>query len=224
MSENDILDQGIHLEAALLPWYANGTLSEVERHQVARHLQSCVDCSRQYEEVREIRSRLRTFYEDQPAPSREKARQIFTKIAQKADGRPSIPVSRESWQDRVDNWIRALFVPQWVPTLAATLIFVQFGLLVWLTIPEGPSDQITTRSLSSPTVTFKVTFHELATEKQIRALLTDVRGKIVGGPTPDQAYLLEVVGGSDAITGKTLEALRATSDVVRTAEVIESQE
>jgi len=223
MSEKETLDQNVHPEAALLPWYANGTLSEVERHQVARHLQSCADCSRQLEEVTEIRNRLSKFYEDQPAPSREQARQLFTKIAQEAAARRSVPVSHESWQDRVDSWIRALFIPQWVPTLAATLIFVQFGLLVWLTIPQTPSDQIMTRSLSSPTIRFKVTFHEMTTEKEIRALLTAVRGKIVSGPDPDQVYLLEVVGGSEAVTAKMLEVLRTKSDVVRTVEVAASQ-
>jgi len=223
MSEKETLDQGIHSEAALLPWYANGRLSETERQQVVQHLQSCADCSRQLEEVTEIRNQLSTFYEEQSAPSREQARNIFTKVAQEAAAQRSVPIPVESWQDRLDGWIRTFFMPQWVPTLAATLLFIQFGLLVWLTIPQVPSDAITTRSLSSPTITFKITFQEVATEKQIRALLTDVRGKIIAGPGPDRAYLVEVVGGSEAVTTKILETLRGNSDVVDTAEVVGPQ-
>src|SRR6476619_800742 len=158
MTEKETLNQSVHSEAALLPWYANGTLNEAERHQVAHHLQSCADCSRQLEEVTEIRNRLSTLYEEQPAPSHEQARRIFAKIAQEAAARRSVPMPHESWHDRLDGWIRTFFMPQWVPTLAATLLFIQFGLLVWLTIPQTPTDQIMTRSLGSPTITFKVTF------------------------------------------------------------------
>jgi anti-sigma-K factor RskA len=219
MSEKEALDPSIHAEAALLPWYANGTLSGTERQQVARHIESCTDCFRQLEEIKQIRSHLLTFYEAQPSPSPDKAQAILKKVAREASARRQALIPRASWHDRVDSWFRTLFLAQWVPTLAATLIFVQLGLLTWLTMPQAPSDQITTRSLGSPTITFKVTFQETTTEKQIRELLSEVRGKITSGPSPDHIYLVEVVGGSEAITIKMLNTLRAKPEVVRTVEV-----
>jgi hypothetical protein len=220
MSEKETIEEGVHPEAILLPWYANGTLSQSERQQIARHVDSCADCEHQLEEITGIRKQLITFYEGQPSPSRRQAQLILAKVAQEASARRSAPVTGQSWQDRVDGWIRTFFLPQWVPTLAASLIFVQFGLLLWLTLPHAPTDQITTRSLSSPTNTFKITFHEMATEKQIRELLSEVRGRIISGPGSDHVYLIEAIGGSEAITAKVLETLRAKSDVVHSAQVV----
>jgi hypothetical protein len=220
MSEKETMEEGVHPEAILLPWYANGTLSQSERQQVARHLESCADCERQFEEITGIRNQLITFYGSQPSPSRRQAQLILAKVAQEASARQSTPVTRQSWQDRVDGWIRTFFLPQWVPTLAASLIFVQFGLLLWLTLPQAPTDQITTRSLSSPTITFKITFQEMATEKQIRGLLSEVRGRIISGPGSDHVYLIEAIGGSDAITRKMLATLRAKPDIVHDAQVV----
>ncbi|NJO35342.1 MAG: hypothetical protein HC869_21895, partial [Rhodospirillales bacterium] len=41
----------IHPEAALLPWYLNGTLGDAESRQVAGHLQSCAACRSELDEL-----------------------------------------------------------------------------------------------------------------------------------------------------------------------------
>jgi anti-sigma factor RsiW len=220
MSEPETLPRDVHPEIALLPWYANGTLGAEERQQVARHLESCADCRRELDELRQMKSELSAVYKVHREPSPRLIRSVLAKVAREASARRGAPAETGSWLDRLDQWFRSLFLPQWVPTLAAVILLTQLGLLLWVTMPPMPSDQITTRSLGSPTATFKVTFQEQATEGQIRALLSTVHGRVIDGPNPEHVYVIEVIAGDPAVNVKTLETLRARTDVVHSAETI----
>ena len=216
MSERETLPPEVHPEVALLPWYANRTLGADEQQQVARHLESCPDCRHELDELAQMRSALTAAYSAQPEPSTGIARSVLATVAQEASTRRNAPAQTRSWPDGLDRWFRSLFMPQWIPTLAAVVLVVQLGLLVWVTIP-AQREKVTTRSLSSPTVTFKVTFREQATEGQIRALLNTVGGRIIDGPNPEHAYFIEVIAGDRAVS---VEMLHARGDVVRSAEAV----
>ena len=80
------------------------------------------------------------------------------------------------------------------------------------------SDQATTRGLGSPTVRLRVVFQATASERQIRSLVQGIRGRIVDGPTPDGAYIMEIPAGDQAAAQKKVDALRSQAETVRTVE------
>jgi anti-sigma factor RsiW len=219
MIEPDTLPNHVHPEEALLPWYANGTLSETEREQVAAHLETCRACRIELEEIKSLKADLTKLYAAQPGPSPKTARFVLGAAAQDVAARRTNPVSDGSWMDRVDQWLRSLFTPRWVPTLAATILIAQVGLLLWITMPATQPGQVTTRSLGMQTARIRVVFQEAATEEQIRSLLQTIRGRIVDGPNPNGLYIIEVLAADAETSREKFERLRARIDVVRSADL-----
>ena len=220
MSEPETLGADVHPETTLLPWYVNGTLETQERQRVAAHLESCLECRRELDELMQIQRQLTEVYTRQPEPSPRLAQAVMAKVAQEASARRTATKENGHWLNAVDQWIRSLLLSQWAPTLAALVLVTQFGLLLWVLRPAIESNQVTTRSLSSPTASFKVTFQQQATEEQIRSLLTTVRGRIVDGPSSELAYVVQVIAGDPNVSSKTLETLRARPDIIRSADAI----
>lgn len=219
MSERETLPTGVHPEVGLLPWYANGTLGTEEQQAVARHLESCADCRHELDELKQMKRELTAACASQPEPSPRIAQSVLAKVAQEASARHKVSTETGSWLDGVDDWFRSLFMPQWIPTLTAVLFAAQVGLLLWVTMPTQQG-QITTRSIGSPTATFKVSFREQATEGQIHALLDSIRGRLIDGPTADGSYVIDVLAADRAEAGKKLEALRRRTDVIQRADAI----
>jgi anti-sigma factor RsiW len=220
MSERETMPAGIHPEGALLPWYANGTLKAEERQHVARHLEACPDCRRELDELSQMKSALTAVYRAEPEPSAQLARSVLNRVAQDAAGRGVAVKGRGHWLDGLDEWFRSLFQPQWVPTLAALALAVQFGLLLWVTTPSGPSEQITTRSVGGSTAAFNVIFEDQATAGQIHVLLDSIGAKVIDGPDAGHAYLIRVSAADPAVTAKTLDTLRARTDMVLRADPV----
>src|SRR5688572_2285061 len=182
MSEPDTLPTGVHPEAALLPWYANNTLKQAERELVFEHLKTCNICRLELDELTHLRAQLTALYEAEAKPSPRTAQSILQKIAQEASSQKQIRSSRQNWLDRFDSCVRTLLTPRLAPTFAMLALVAQSSLLIWATMPPTPSEQITSRSLGSPSVKFSVVFHEQATEEEIRSLLNTVRGRVIDGP------------------------------------------
>jgi len=219
MSEPETLPGNVHAEAALLPWYANGTLRAAERQQVAGHLATCAACRTEFEELQRLKADLTTLYSAQPGPSPNTARSVLGAVAQDAAARRATGAAGESWMASLDQWLRALFLPRWMPTLAATILLAQIGLLLWTTMPSTQQEQVVTRSLGTPTARVSVAFQDNATEEQIRSLLQAVRGRIVDGPNPTGLYTIEILSGDAETSRNKLGRLRERTDVVRSAEI-----
>ncbi|MBA5865979.1 MAG: hypothetical protein GDA67_04685 [Nitrospira sp. CR1.3] len=219
MSEPETLPAEVHPEAALLPWYANDTLGSEERQSVARHLESCAGCRRELEELTQLKHDLAMVYGAAPSPSPQLARSVLQKVAVETSLRRSADLQGGHRLAAVDQWLRSLFLPQWVPTLAAIMLVVQFGLLLWVTMPVE-EDRITTRSIESLALRYRVSFQEQATEGEIRALLNAIRGRIVDGPTAERTYVIEVRGGDPDSSKKTLAMLRARTEIVALVETL----
>ena len=220
MVEPDTLDQPIHPEGALLPWYLNGTLREDERRQVEQHLSSCAACRAELDELTQLNVQLHEVYAAQSEPPSELQRAVFAKIKQEASTKRAKSVTGPTHLKGLEEWFRSLFVPRWAPALVATLLVAQLGLLLWSMTRPTLSDQVTSRGLASPTVRLRVVFQETASERQIRSLVQGLRGRIVDGPTPDGVYIIEVPAGDQAAAQKKVDALRSQTETVRTVEPV----
>ena len=220
MAEPDTLDQPIHPEGALLPWYLNATLREDERRQVDQHLSSCAACRAELDELARLNVQLHEVYAAQSEPSPKIQQAVLAQIKLKASAKRAKSVTGPQWLNGLSDWLRSLFVPRWAPALAVTLLVAQLGLLLWSMTRTTLSDQVTTRGLGAPTVRLRVVFQETASERQIRSLVQGMRGRIVDGPTPDGAYIMELPAGDQAAVQKKVDALRSQMESVRTVEPV----
>ncbi len=132
--------------------------------------------------------------------------------------------------------LRSLFAMKWAPAAAAVLIVLQAGMLTWtmrageppqtaVTPPstglQPPSDGVASRGgegLRIPTAKLRVVFAGTATESQIRALLAEVKGRIVDGPGADGAYTVEVLASDAARAAAKAGMMRERADLVQSAE------
>ena len=220
MAEPDTLDQGVHPEGALLPWYLNGTLREDERRQVDQHLSSCAACRAELDEMAQLNVQLHEVYAAQSEPSTQIQRAVLAQVQLEASAPRAEPVTGPQRQNGLDDWFRSLFAPRWAPAFAVTLLVAQLGLLLWSMTRPTLSDQVTTRGLGAPTIRLRVVFQETASERQIRALVQGMRGRIVDGPTPDGAYVMELPAGDQTAAQKKVDALRSQTETVRTVEPV----
>ena len=62
-------EQPLHTEAILLPGYVNQTLSPEEEQQVTNHLNGCVACQQELQEVNNMQTAIKTSIEQRPGPS-----------------------------------------------------------------------------------------------------------------------------------------------------------
>lgn len=219
MNDPETLPPDVHPEAALIPWYVNGTLSSVERQQVARHLETCEVCRVELEEISTLKTGLTAIYDTQPGSSAQTARAVLAAVAAEVRAGRSRPSSKRSWLESIDQWFRSLFTAQWVPTLAAMLFVAQIGLLLWISMPPE-DEQITTRSLGMQTVKLAVAFHPSASEEQIRALLQSLQGRVIDGPAQDGTYIIEVTAIDASVEQNKVERLKKRTDVIRSAETV----
>ncbi|MDF0644476.1 MAG: zf-HC2 domain-containing protein [Nitrospira sp.] len=218
-NEPERIPAGVHPEATLLPWYANETLGEEDRRLVARHLESCFDCRRELSEWTDLRRNIHEAYASQPEPSPSLAKTVLTKVALDTGHSAREAGRGGSGLASLDRWFRSLFDVPWVPSLATALLAVQFGLLLWVTMPPE-REPVSTRSIDSPAARFTVRFHDHATEAQIREAVERVHGRIVDGPTTGGSYLLEVKAVDPAMSRRILDMLRAQDRVVSRAEAV----
>ena len=220
MSERETLPPDIHPEVGLLPWFANGTLKEPERQQVALHLEGCTSCRQELNEIKAMKLDLTEAYRTQPQPSIELSRSVLRQITQEAERRRTSAATPDVAPGGLDQWFRSIFQLPWIPTLTALALAVQFSLLLWVTQPPAPSDHITSRSIGSPAARFTVTFHESATEGQIRDLLNSLHAHISDGPDSDHTYVLRVDVADVTVTKTVLDALRGRTDIVIKADLL----
>lgn len=220
MSDQNTIPAHVHPEAALLPWYVTGTLSNPDREQVDRHLSHCAACRAELEDLSGLKSALTSLYSAQPGPSPLTSRTVREHVAQQASALRPGSAGHRSMLDAVDEWFRSLFVSRWVPTLAAVLLVAQTGLILWVSMPMSQPEQIATRSLGMQTARITVAFRNTATDEQIRGLLQDIHGRIADGPAADGRYTVDIPAADAAALQHKLERLRKQQDLVRSADPI----
>lgn len=177
----------------LLPWYVNDTLQPTESNLVTTHLQTCLTCRREIENLQLHAEAIRD-YEPQSLPVEHSLEKLMHKI--ESDGRMQrssesgfTPVIR-----RASDWVKSAtqsfsrtYALAWsVPVLIICLV------LLW---PSGGNNVARFHTLSDPVVTreegnLKLIVDKRISVEQLQALLQDCRVKITGGPSDIGAYTL----------------------------------
>lgn len=176
----------------LLPWLVNGSLRAAERDAVEQHARTCIACRRELKEQQRLHAALRA----QPAVH-VSANAGLERLDDLLDAAPPRPSG--TWAARYHS-----FRPF---AVAAGVGVALLGFLLWLTpLPQVGDDAYTT--LATPprveAALLDVVFAEHTTAAEMHALLADVRGEIVAGPTEVGRYTVRIAGGrltADELTG-----------------------
>ncbi len=216
----------------LLPWYHNGTLPEAERAEVAAHLESCAECRAELESLGDVRRHVHAAFESDAVPSPAARRRVMENIARASTRTQAPAVTRPRPTARPNPFgeaLRAFFDLKWAPAAATVLIVLQAGMLTWtMRANEPPQPGVETppggiasrggEGLGVPTARLHVVFVATATEAEIRTLLSQVKGSIVGGPTAEGVYIVEVLASDRERAAAKAAMLRERSDLVQSAE------
>jgi len=173
----------------LLPWYATGQLEPDERALVEQHLSSCAHCRRQLTFERRMI--------DEFADLTPEIDTAWARLRQKIEP-PRVAARGPSLWDRVareasDFW-ESLSRPA-VAALATLQLAIIGGAGVFVTLSQESYQALSSAPLPA-SANVIVMFGGDTTESEIRGLLQANNATLVGGPTPADAYLLEVPGQS----------------------------
>jgi hypothetical protein len=117
---HQVVSQRQHADVReLLPFFINGTLSELENARVVRHLASCASCHAEREEQRRLRDLMRAA----PEPPGD-AQSAWTRLERALDAEPRARAEH--------RWVRSAWT--WGLSLAAA------AAMVWLFTPVVPVD------------------------------------------------------------------------------------
>jgi hypothetical protein len=184
----------------LLPWLVNGTLAGAERQAVEQHARVCIACRRELKEQQRLHGALRD--------------------------RTTVDVSAEAGFDRLERDLdpaaqgrfRLRYASLAPFAVAAAAGIAVLAILLWLTpLPQPDGGGYTT--LATPPAAaaplLDVVFAENTTAAQMQALLDDIGGEIVAGPSELGRYSVRVATGGDdaARVREVLDALAADSRV-----------
>ncbi len=154
--------------AALLPWLANGTLDGDERAQVERHVRHCLTCRAELAE----QSKIHLLMQRQPAVPLS-ADASFARLRARLDGAPR----RGSADGRRMTW-----------ALAAAAAIAAVGLMLAVSMRDAGSpvqraEFGTLTQAAGDDALVDVIFAGNVRETALRALLEEIGGEIVAGPS-----------------------------------------
>ena len=226
MSRDDARHQQVW---ELLPWYVNGTLSGQDLDLVTGHLPACSDCAEEVARGRDLAVAVSTVPAVATAPSGERLARLLARI----DAIEAAGSRDRGWRgrlrERIDAFrelMQSMPAPaRWALVAQAALVVLLVAVVAW---QAALSSGQTYRTLSSAPeqalrgqAQIRVVFTDDISEREMRAVLEHVKGRIVDGPSAVGAYTVEVPVPAIASerVAPVLEVLR-TQPNVRLAEPI----
>jgi hypothetical protein len=190
----------------LLPWLVNGTLVGAERQAVEEHARTCIACRRELKEQQRLHHTLRA-----RSTADVSAEAGFDRLERDLD--PPV-YAHPLWRKRY-----AVIAPFAVSAAAGIAVL---AVLLWFTpLPELDGGGAYTTLATPPTTgtpLLDVVFAEDTTAAEMQALLDDIGGEIVAGPSDVGRYSVRVVAGrTDAARLRELLDTLATDSRVRFA-------
>jgi hypothetical protein len=179
--------------SALLPWYVNGTISDLDRQRVDAHLPACADCSNDLaRELYVYRSMTAdTAVEYMPAAS---LKRLMTRL----DG-IAAPAATDAAADAGPKTMRRRHAIPWMGLMAASIavMAVAVSLLTadrWLySRPSGsqPNYYTVTTALPRPRgEVIRAVFSPAITLDELQGILDEAQLRIISGPTEAGVYSL----------------------------------
>jgi hypothetical protein len=199
---------------ALLPWYVNGTISELDRQKVDAHLPACADCSNDLAlELYVYRSMTAdTAVEYMPAAS---LKRLLTRL----DG-IAAPAATDAGTDAGPKTMRRRHSIPWMGLMAASIAVMAVALSLltadrWLySRPSGSQPNyytVTTALPRPPGEVIRAVFSPTITLDELQGILDEAQLRIISGPTEAGVYSL--AAKSDRPVSSSLALLRGHAKV-----------
>lgn len=159
----------------LLPWLVNGTLGGPEREAVEEHVRACIDCRREVKEQHRMQATVRS-----RRTADVSAEAGFDRLDRELDDTVR---TRRVWSKR-----SAALAPFAVAAAAGMAVL---AILLWFT-PLPGLERGTYNTLATPpssnAALLDVVFAADTTAAEMQALLDDIGGEIVAGPSAVGRY------------------------------------
>ena len=171
---------------ALLPWYANGTLADDERKCVKDHVRACLACRLELKKERDLHELVQSSPTVNVTPE-DGFERLSRRLDDHARGGRRAPLE--------------LFAGAMRFSAAAVVLLAVAGVLLWLTVlqPVALDDSnymtLTSESESAGTE-LDIVFAADISEPKLRALVTEIDGSIVSGPTAVGRYRIRLHDGA----------------------------
>ena len=193
-----------HREAQdALPWLANGTLAGAELARVQAHLEACAQCRADLDLLHTLRAAGAG--PDVPCD----AEAALARLLPRLDA-PAAPMPQPAPAPTVPRWRDRIAVndPRWLRAAVA----VQFGAIAVLAVllargerAPGQGDYRVLGAGKAAEARLVVVFRPETPERELRRIVRASGGRIVGGPTVTDAWLV----GADGQAAPVLARLRA---------------
>lgn len=219
-STTDSSNAHVHMEIEeLLPWYVNETLTSAEQRAVEQHLEQCPACREALQECRALNLQLHARAEEAWQPPAGHFDRLMADIDRLTPS-PTPVKTGPTLVQRISDWLRGTPSPvRW--TLALESLTVAALVLVLIVTPAPLPDlgYETLSSVKAPPATtesgLQVVFTAPMTVGELQALLQDIGGQIVAGPTSLGVYTVAVTGNEPPVAARNraLATLRAHAQV-----------
>ncbi|MET1079839.1 MAG: hypothetical protein ABWY06_17645 [Pseudomonas sp.] len=163
-------EQALH---ELLPWYLNGTLETAEAAQVEAWLERSVEARSALEELRALASAVRLAEQARQAETPPPSELGWARLQRSLQQEPRVAPRRDWWKPSL-------------AAAAALVVALQLGILMR---PPAPMNDWTLQSGNSAQqqrgegYRLQLRFVDQASWPQVRALLLDLDGLLVDGPS-----------------------------------------
>jgi anti-sigma-K factor RskA len=202
----------------LLPWYVTGRVSREEARGIEAALRTMPDLAGKLAQVQREREAVSRAAEAvEPAPP-ETLQRLLQQVETTRQWRvPKIEGHREA-----GGWLKAAMGRNavWQTALAAACVaIVALGVQLY-NVPAGGEFQSAANSMATREIgqaagsTLVVTFQPGATAGDIGTLLTGLGAKIVDGPKPGGAYVVELPSNQPSDVETATSSLLARKDLV----------
>ena len=180
----------------LLPWYVNGTIDPSDRAWVDAQLRAHPEAAAELCWYESLQVRIR---ENEPQVSADIGiDKAFAKIRREQEGEQRIAAARKAQEpslgDRVKSWLAGFGLTPAL-TAAAAVIAIQ-GVFLFNMARDADSPHSEIRSsqsgIAAAGTMLKLNFKPDAREAEIRMLLIDIHGSLVGGPGQLGDYFIVV--------------------------------
>ena len=205
----------------LLPWYANGTLSEAECERVEAALDADEQLRAEFDLVLEDQVATIDLVSEEPVPAsmEQRFKVSLNQMQSQAQQAPVSPLEPET-SGFIERMVAMLFPTRavaYMAVAAALLLVVQSGAIVSLISDDLTGRQFQTASgpgkQSAAGIQFLVQFNGDASMTNVSKFLKDNDGRLAGGPSADGFYTLEFSPGGDTSAPKLQTLLEEKSDL-----------
>jgi hypothetical protein len=194
------LDDDHRRAQLLLPWYVTGRLDPAETRQLEAHLNGCAECQAELASERILQAE----YAAMPVDAESGWAKLRSQIAPEARRRTRFARLANGLGDRlrhaISGWSTSEPWMRWglVAQSCALVLFVGLAVRPALNSALAPAPapvadyHALSAAASDTTANVAVMFRPDTSERQLRAELSGVDARVVGGPTAAAVYLLHV--------------------------------